>query len=178
MGEIPFGNYLLGCIAARTGRFADAKELFAGARRDYVALGEAHEVLMIDALTAECHLLEGEHERALRLTTDTLATIRGSEGVDNAVPLLERVRGSALVALGQTELGFRSLRDSLAAALQRDADHEVAATLAALLSAGAQDSEEEAAEWRRERATIVAALGVVEPQPVLVTDPRVVVAGR
>ena len=165
LGEIPFGNYLLGCIAARTGRFAEAMELFAGSRRDYLALGESHEVLMIDALTAECHLWAGEPERALELATRTMTAIRQMDGVDNAVPLLERVRGAALVALGQTELGFQSLRASLAAARQRDAGHEVATTLGALLSAGAQDSEEEAAQWRRERATIVATLGIIEPQP-------------
>ena len=139
-------------------------ERFADSRRDYLALGEAHEVLMIDALTAECHLLADEPARALELATQTMAALGKMDGVDNAVPLLERVRGAALVALGQTELGFQSLRASLAAARQRDADHEVATTLGALLSAGAAVSDEEAAQWRRERATIVAALGIVEPQ--------------
>jgi class 3 adenylate cyclase/tetratricopeptide (TPR) repeat protein len=166
LGEIPFGNYLLGCISSRTGRFAEAMELFAGSRRDCLALGESHEVLMIDALTAECHLLAGEAERALALATETLAAISQIDGVDNAVPLLERVRGAALVALGQTELGFGSLRASLAAARQRDADHEVAATLGALLSAGAGESDREVAQWQRDRATIVAGLGIMEPQPV------------
>jgi hypothetical protein len=33
-----------------------------------------------------------------------------------------------------------------------------------LLSAGAQDTEEEAQYWMRERATIVATLGIMEPQ--------------
>ena len=74
------------------------------------------------------------------------------------------MRGAALTELGQTELGIRSLRASLAAALQRDAGHEVATPLSALLAAGAHDDEEEAARWRRERATIVATLGIVEPK--------------
>jgi tetratricopeptide (TPR) repeat protein len=164
LSEIPFGNYLLGSIAARTGRFAEAMELFAGSRRDYLALGESHEVLMIDALTAECHLRASEHERALDLATRTLTAVGQMDGVDNAVPLLERVRGAALVALGRTQPGFESLRASLAAACQRDAGHEVATTLGALLSAGAQDTEEEAEYWMRERATIVATLGIMEPQ--------------
>jgi hypothetical protein len=39
----------------------------------------------------------------------------------------------------------------------------VATTLGALLEAGAHEDEEEAARWRRDRATIVATLGIVEP---------------
>jgi hypothetical protein len=124
---------------------------------------------MVDALTAECHLLAGEPARALELATNTMAAIVRMDGVDNAVPPLERVRGAALVALGQTELGFQSLRASLAAARHRDAGHEVAATLGALLSASAQADEEEAEQWRRERATIVATLGIIAT-PLSVSD--------
>ncbi|MDQ1381016.1 MAG: hypothetical protein QOJ71_1735 [Actinomycetota bacterium] len=166
LGEIPFGNYLLGCIAARTGRCGEAMGLFAGARREFLALGESHEVLMIDALTAECHLSAGEPERALDLSGRTLTAIRQMDGVDNAVPLLQRIRGGALVALGETELGFQALRTSLAAARRREAGHEVATTLDALLSVAAQESAEEAEHWRRERATIVATLGIVERRSV------------
>jgi hypothetical protein len=82
------------------------------------------------------------------------------------VPLLQRIRGGALVALGETELGFQALRTSLAAARRREAGHEVATTLDALLSVAAQESAEEAEHWRRERATIVATLGIVERRTV------------
>ena len=163
---IPFGNYLLGRVAARTGRFLEAFELFASARRDYVALGEAHEVLTIDALTAECHLLADQPEQALELATKTLSETRQMDGVDNAVPLLERVRGAALVSLGDRERGSQALRASLAAAEQRDAGHEVAASLGALLSTGAQVDDAERAAWALERDCLMTALGIAEPSPV------------
>jgi class 3 adenylate cyclase/tetratricopeptide (TPR) repeat protein len=159
---IPFGNYLLGRVAARTGRFLEAFELFASARGDYVTLGEAHEVLTIDALTSECHLLAAQPELALELATKTLSAIHETDGVDNAVPLLERVRGAALIELGDRELGCQALRASLAAAEQREAGHEVAATLVALLAAGAAADEAESTGWQHERGELMAALGIAE----------------
>jgi tetratricopeptide (TPR) repeat protein len=165
LGEIGFGKYLLGRVAARTGRFERAFELLADARADYIALGEAHEVLTVDALTAECHLLAGQPELAVDLAARTLAEIRQLDGVDNAVPVLERTRGTGLIALGHRELGWQALRASLAAARQRDAGHEVAATLGALLSAGAAEGDAaEGKAWERERSTLIAALGLVESQ--------------
>ncbi len=158
--EVAFGEYQLGRIAARTGRGDEAMRRFEAAREHFHAAGELTEVVVVDALTAECLSITGRHSEALALAGDALAHARALGGVHSATPLLQRVRGAALRQarrLGEAEI---ALRDGLAAARSRDARHEIAFTLGALLESGMAAGAGEEAAWREESSTIAGELGL------------------
>jgi class 3 adenylate cyclase/tetratricopeptide (TPR) repeat protein len=158
--EVAFGESQLGRIAARRGRFVEATALLGSARDHFLAVGELTEVVVVDALLAECSLLSGEHDQALALAASALAQADTLGGAA-AVPLLHRVRGAGLLALGMRLGAEESLRAALAAARRREAGHEVAFALIALLDAGFQSDADEGAGWARELDSRAARLGLL-----------------
>lgn len=168
--EIAFGDYELGRIAARQGDTVEATRRFDAARDYFRAVGEQSEVVVVDALTAECLWLSGNHAAALALADETLARARALSGVPSVTPLLQRVRGAALLASGHRGDAERALRNGLEAARERDAAHEVVFTLTALLDgAMAADAAEERA-WREEAARWAGDLGL-QPGPLVTAQP-------
>lgn len=157
--EVAFGEYQLGRIAARRGDTDGAMALFASARAQLLDVGELSEVVVVDALTAECRLLAGEPAQALRRADATLARA-ASLGGSSAAPLLHRVRARALLALGDRAGAQDALHRALAAAREREAGHEVAFALGALLDADLAASRADRAAWSAERDELVAALGL------------------
>ena len=110
---------------------------------------------------AECHVLEGRYAEALELATATLESSERASEAGPRVPLLERVRGLALVQARRPEEGRERLEASLASARENASDFEVALTLRALALTGRPECAAEADEALR-------ALGVVAvPQPPL-----------
>ena len=99
--EVTFGEYLLGRIAARTGRPEDALALYDSARRYLVDAGEQAEVHLVDALRAECLALAGQSADALAAADGLLAEALAGRGLPPTVPLLHRIRAAALAALGR-----------------------------------------------------------------------------
>jgi hypothetical protein len=95
-------------------------------------------------------LLAGDHAEALRVADATLGHAGARGGVASVVPLVQRVRGGSLLSLGRREEAEVALRASLEAARRRDAGHEVAFTLSALLDAGMALDACERDGWRRE----------------------------
>ena len=93
---IAFGEYQLGRIAARLGRHGEAMRRFDASRRHFSELGELTEVVVVDALIAECLSLSGDHEAALAMADATLARAQALGGVGAMTPLLQRVRGASL----------------------------------------------------------------------------------
>jgi class 3 adenylate cyclase/tetratricopeptide (TPR) repeat protein len=158
--EIAFGEYQLASIAARSGQTEDALGRFAAAREHFRASGEVLEVVIVDALTAECHRLAGRPEAALELADDTLARAHALGGVATITPLLQRVRGGAFLALGRRDDADQALRQGLETARSRDAGHEVALTLDALCAAGLARDAAEAETWNEELATLSRMLGL------------------
>jgi class 3 adenylate cyclase/tetratricopeptide (TPR) repeat protein len=157
--ELAFGQQLMGQIASRTGRFEEALELL-GAARDYSAAhGENATVLEIDALVAECHLMAGDQVAALALADDALSRAVGP--LASCLPLLHRVRGVALGQLGRRPAAQAALQQSLQIAAQRDALHEVAFSLDALIDV-CTDPEDAplVAAWLEERANLGHQLGL------------------
>ncbi len=130
---IAFGEYQLGRIAARLGDTGGAMRRFDSSRRHFSELGELTEVVVVDALSAECLSLSGDHEAALAMADATLARAQALGGVGAMTPLLQRVRGAALLELGRPDDAERALRDGLDAARRRGARHEIAFALAALI---------------------------------------------
>jgi tetratricopeptide (TPR) repeat protein len=161
---IAFGDYQLGRIAARLGNMTEAMRLFEESRRQFSELGELTEVVVVDALRAEALALAGDGDGALALADATLARAHARGGVSAMTPLLHRVRGSALQALGRPVEAERALRDALAAARSRIARHEIAFALAALIDGGMAQGADEARDWRVELSGLSEDLAL-DPRP-------------
>jgi tetratricopeptide (TPR) repeat protein len=171
---LSFGLLLRGQAALARGEVDQALVHLAESRAIRTELGETNEVVTTDAVIAECHLRLGDVSTALRCADDALGrAVQGAPGT----PLLLRVRGEALIALGRAEEGCRALRSSLAEARGRNARHEVAATLAALSALDVSAPTAEREEWRREREELVSLLGLAQSGRGLVPEQRSTTAG-
>jgi class 3 adenylate cyclase/tetratricopeptide (TPR) repeat protein len=157
---LSFGLLLSGQAALARGDIDHALTRLAEARAIRTELGEVNEVVTTDAVIAECHLRLGDYPTALRGADDALA--RAGQGAPGA-PLLLRVRGEALVGLGDVAAGYAALRSSLAEARGRNARHEIAAVLRVLLALDAPGARDEVAAWRHEYDELVELLNLVVP---------------
>jgi tetratricopeptide (TPR) repeat protein len=163
--EIAFGEYQLGRIAARRGDAGEAMAFLNSARAHFRAAGEMNEVVVVDALIAECLLLTGDHDSAIAAADRALSRARALGGRSSVTPLLHRVRGVALLALGRRAEAGRALRAALKAARERSALHEIAFTLKDLIDGGMADGTAEEDSWREELASLVSELGLQPAVP-------------
>jgi len=159
---VAFGHYLLGRVATARGDGAQAANEFATAHALSVELGEDESIFTIDAAQATSLLLcDHDASAALRLADDALHRARGeSEGTPLA-PWLQRVRGMALIALGDAGRGIAALHEALDSARSRRANHEVAATLTELLAHDTEAPDDIRSAWAAERDELAAGLGLV-----------------
>jgi class 3 adenylate cyclase/tetratricopeptide (TPR) repeat protein len=159
---VAFGKSQLGRLSARCGRFEEAFDLLRSARADYVADGEAAEVLESDARIAECLLLQGDFRSALATADAALNTASTIGSLLPQVPLLQRVRGLALAGTDESDDALVVLDASLASARARTARHEIAWTLQAIehvrVTAGMAPP---SPELIAERAALFDQLGIV-----------------
>jgi len=154
-------GFNLARAAAAAGRFDEAHALFDAARAELVEIGSESFVLELDMRRAECHVLEGRYAEALELATATLAASERASEAGPRLPLLERVRGLALVQARRPDEGRERLEASLAAGRENASDFEVALTLRALALTGRPECGGEADDVLRR-------LGVVDvPRPPL-----------
>jgi class 3 adenylate cyclase/tetratricopeptide (TPR) repeat protein len=146
-----FANMLLGRVAVRAGRTDEGLELLRSAVADMERFRVEFYAELARSLIAEGEALGGDAERALAIAEQQLAS--GS----SYVSLLRRVRGLALIRLGEGEAAAHAeLRPALAAARERGEDYDVALALAALASVDAATADELA-----ERDEIFERLGVI-----------------
>ena len=137
---------------------------FDASRRHFSERGELTEVVVVDALTAECLSLSGDHGAALEMADATLARAQALGGVGAMTPLLQRVRGASLHELARPDDAERALRDGLDAARRRGARHEIAFTLAALIDLEVADDGAEDEGWRSELDRLADELAI-DPRP-------------
>jgi class 3 adenylate cyclase/tetratricopeptide (TPR) repeat protein len=156
-----FGASLLGRAALARGEYDEALAHLSEARMLCVGLGETDEVATIDSVIASCHLQRGHAAAALDAAEAALDGRAASGAGGPAIPLLLRVRGEALVAMGKVREGHATLRRSLADARRRDAKHDIAAALDALLRVGATPARDEHQAWAEEHRELTAMLGIV-----------------
>ncbi|MDP9225904.1 MAG: tetratricopeptide repeat protein, partial [Actinomycetota bacterium] len=151
----------LGRVVSRTGRFAEALELFDLALAEFQYVGAQEDVLNTDGKVAECLLLMGDDEAAVARCAMALSQVeeRGVAGV--VVPSLHRVRGLALMRLGRLEEAQDALDESLRSARERNADYEIALTLRALGRLARAQGRDPAADGQSESRSILDRLGVV-----------------
>lgn len=157
---LAFGNYQLGRIAARQGRQDEALSLLQAARDHFKSEGQAGEVIVVDAFIAESLCLAGQYADALALAEATLRRVQAHAGVATATPLLERIRGVALLGLGRVAEAEDALRLGLQNARAHGAGHEIAFLLKALIDAGLARDAGENADWGYELAVLVGSLGL------------------
>jgi class 3 adenylate cyclase/tetratricopeptide (TPR) repeat protein len=150
----------LGTLAARAGRFDEARTLLREALAEFEQTGEQSEVLTTEARTAECFVLQGDSKAALALASATLARARAPEGAPVLVPMLQRLRGCALMQLGRLDEAREALAESLADARSKEAEYEIALALDAFVELGALKGDP-TAEVEEERRAIFDRLGVV-----------------
>ena len=122
---------LLGRVAARQGRYAEADGHFADPRDAFVSAELDADVLELDGRVAERLALEQRGAEALTLATDTLRVMR-VQGLASELPLLQRVRGCALLQLGRRAEAREALVDSLELARSTESGYEIAMSLIAL----------------------------------------------
>ena len=151
---VAFTSALLGRLAARAGRQEEAAELLSGAARSFRDLQARDDAALAEAYLAEAALFAGQAEDALAQADRQLADGAGPRA------LLLRVRGGALLQLGEDEASAAALEEALAQAREHDERYEVALTLDALTAL--DGATPEAAD---ERDEIFTALGVSTTTP-------------
>jgi class 3 adenylate cyclase/tetratricopeptide (TPR) repeat protein len=159
--ELAFGESQLGRVAARRGHVEEALMHFGAARAYYSRAGESTDQVVVDGLIAECHALAGEHDQALVVADSALRHARGLDGIAAATPLLQRVRGVALLGLGRRAEAEAALRESLTAARGRKASHDICFALEALLAAGPEVGGSERRAWGAGLERLRRQLGIV-----------------
>jgi len=160
-GEVVFCQIQLARVDLRTGALEEAGDRLDRTRRQAEALGLDYEVSIIDALRVECLFHVGQYAEALDRSGQLLTRSGQAGGDETSRPLLERMHGEALYALGASADGCRFLRASLNSARKLQADHHVAWALEALLHHDAADGPVEFESWHTELATLRSSLGLV-----------------
>jgi tetratricopeptide (TPR) repeat protein len=155
-----YATLLLGRMADRAGDPGRARPLLEQARAWFSQGGAADLVLETDARRAEGFVLEGKGAEALGLVSELLTGGR-SGGSATHGPLLHRVRGYALMQVGDLQGAGDALELSLRLARAGDAGHEVAATLQASTELRKLRGQPLAPEVEEESRHLFSRLGVV-----------------
>jgi class 3 adenylate cyclase/tetratricopeptide (TPR) repeat protein len=148
----------LGRVAGRAGRYKEALALLEEARERSREVGSEAEVVETEARVAECLLLRGEAGSALEIATETLERAQEVEGLAAQVPLIQRVRGLALMVLNRSGEGAEALAESLRLGRARRAEYEVALTLQAMARASSNGTR---ADLEAEARSIAQRLGII-----------------
>ena len=157
---VAFAESLLGRLASRAGRADLAMELFDRARATFVKVGSQTDTIEIDARVAECLVFQGRAEEALERVSAALIDAEALEGVSVQTPLLQRIRGYALMQMERREEAAEAFEASLAVAKAREAPYDVALTLRAMAQlARAQGTDASTTERRSDE--LLVELGVV-----------------
>jgi class 3 adenylate cyclase/tetratricopeptide (TPR) repeat protein len=152
--------WMLGRVSLRGNKVDEALARFAEARSLLTDVGAEHEVLDIDARVAECHLLKGEPEPALATADEILAKPDSSGAIARLTPLLNRVRGYAMLMQRDPWGAREAFETSLAVARERKERFEIALTLNALIELDRQEGVEPPQEVVDESRAAIANLKI------------------
>ena len=122
--------------------------------------GFVAQVLETDTRIAECHLVARQPEEALVIADGALSVEASRDGLGHQRAALLRARAYALVALDRRAEAVDALAESLDAARERQADHEIAFTLTAMSELDGQPLDE---PLEKERQLLLERLGIVRP---------------
>ena len=147
---VAFVTSALGRVATRAGRPDEALALLEEARAGFAHVGARVDVIDTVARIAECHALHGRPEEALELADESQRRGRALAELHAQLPLLERVRGWALVQLGERDAALEAFGASVDGARRRQAEYEFAVTLDAMARTPALLDHDEADACRAE----------------------------
>ena len=166
---VAFAESLLGRLASRAGRAEEAMDLFTRARATFVKVGSQTDTIEVDARVAECLVFRGLADEALERVSTALVEAEALEGVSVQTPLLQRIRGYALMQLGRLDDAAAAFDASLLVAQARKARYDEALTLRAVEQlARLRGSGPSAAGRRSDR--ILSELGVVAVPDIVGVD--------
>jgi tetratricopeptide (TPR) repeat protein len=158
---VAFAESLLGRLASRAGRVEEAMERLIRARDVFIDVGSATDSMDADGRIAECLVFAGMAEASLERANAALAKAEAQEGVSGQTPLLQRVRGWALMQLGRTDEAREAFDAALAVSSAREAPYETALTLGALAQLSRLEGLAPDPEDDLESRRILTELGVV-----------------
>ena len=150
---------LLGHVALRAGRADEALGRFEEAKANFVHVGAEQDALAIDARIAECNVFKGYADAGLELADRMLAGAVSANGVA-MVPLLERVRGEALLQRRDFGGARKAFEASLAVGRTRRDRFEVTLTLLAFIRLDRLEGVEPSADAVSESGSLLASLKV------------------
>jgi tetratricopeptide (TPR) repeat protein len=150
----------LGRSAARAGRCDNGRSLLLKALAGFHEVKAGSFVLETKARLAECAVLEGDSEAALKQADETLEAIRHAGAGPGLRAMLYRIRGYALLQTGDVDAAESALEESVRIALEADASYELAQSVRARARLRAQRGTESADDERR-AAELLEQLGVV-----------------
>lgn len=162
--RVALGTRKLAEVASRSNRYEEAAALFEEARSAFVDVGAQNEIVETDARMAESLILQKRPDAALGLADDALARA-DAMGVNVHVPALQRIRGYALMQLGELTRARAAVEESLRSAQVRLADYQVALSLDALAQLARLENGSAPTALEADRDAIYARLGVVAPPP-------------
>ena len=156
----------IGRVAMRLRRFDEALARFEEARASFLHVGAEQEIPPVDAWTAECRVGMGDPDAALELVQGLLDRKDTSSGVARMVPLLERVRGHALLLQDDLWGAREALETSLAAAREREDLFEATLTSLSLIELDRLEGVEPPLELVNETRDLLASRKVRAVPPV------------
>src|SRR3954447_20980258 len=159
-GGVAYALANLGRVAYRDGRPEEGLPMLREARASFGDSGFVAQVLETDTRIAECHLVAGQPEQALVISDGALAVEASRDGLGHQRAALLRARAYALAALDRRSEATTALDESLSAAREREADHEIAFTLTAMAELSSEPLDE---PLEKERQLLLERLGIVRP---------------
>jgi class 3 adenylate cyclase/tetratricopeptide (TPR) repeat protein len=115
---------LLGYVLAQLGRFDEAIALLEESRDVFREAGDRSEELEAELRIAQCLLLRGDADAALEWASTAVAEVDKSRNPTLAAAL-HRVRGLALIEIGQLEDAAEAFEQSLAVARSAEPDESI-----------------------------------------------------
>jgi class 3 adenylate cyclase/tetratricopeptide (TPR) repeat protein len=157
---------LLGRASLCTGRLDEGLARLEEAKANFLRVGADKEVPAVEARIAECHIAKGNPDAAIELVSGLLSNASQANGVASVVPLLERIRGHALLRQGDLWGARDALDASLAAARERNQPFEAGLTMLSLIEVDRLEGVEPPLEMVDESRLRLASLKVRAVSPV------------
>jgi predicted negative regulator of RcsB-dependent stress response len=156
----------LGRVSLCTGRIDEGLTRLQEAKANFLSVGAEKEVPAVEARIAECHIAKGNPDAAIELVSGLLGNASETNGVGSVVPLLERIRGHALLRQGDLWGARDALDASLAAAKEQNQPFEASLTMLSLIEVDRLEGVEPPLEMVEESRSRLASLKVRAVPPV------------